>query len=100
MRPLKTEFKKNGVQYTLIERNEKVALFSLDFGVSGYEVSVICQQQEKELFGNKIEAAEIIASNEQFGADGSKAFSSSGFNRAQQYYKDISRHLLGDVSLG
>jgi hypothetical protein len=93
MKKLQMTFRKNGLNYTLLKRNDKVALFELDFGVSGYEVSRIHHQPESVICGRTIEAGEVLASNEVFGSEGSKAFSSSGKKRAETYFDALTASL-------
>lgn len=77
MRQLQEQFRKNGLPYTLIKRNDVVALY----GVGGtftdkilhYEVCQIHQQHERVFKGVQFEAGEALPSNEQFGRDGSRA---------------------------
>ena len=78
MRTLKTQFRKNGLDYTLLKRTNKIALFQL--GPSslpdGYEVCRIYIMRKHKAFGVDFEESEIITSNDQFYADGSGAFRS------------------------
>jgi hypothetical protein len=77
MRQLPGQFRKNELPYTLIKRNEVVALY----GVGGtytdkilhHEVCEIHYHQEREVFGRILEAGEALASDEKFGKDGSRA---------------------------
>ncbi len=74
---LKSEFRKNGLPYSLIKRNDIVALF----GVGGtftekilhYEICRIKTTPAGEMFGKTYPAHETIPGNEQFGRDGSAA---------------------------
>lgn len=78
MKILKTEFRKNGLEYTLMQRNNKVALFQLgQMGYpDGYEDSRIYIIRPHKAFGVDFEESEIISSNDQFLFDGSGAFRS------------------------
>ncbi len=80
MKTLKTHFSKNGLDYTLIKRNEKVALFRLgpESYPDGYEVSRIYILLPHKAFGVEFEESEIISSNSQFLQDGSGAFRDLG----------------------
>ena len=68
MRTLKTQFRKNGLDYTLLKRTNKIALFQL--GPSslpdGYEVCRIYIMRPHKAFGVDFEESEIISSNDQF----------------------------------
>ncbi len=78
MKRLKSHFNKNGLDYTLINRNEKVALFQLGPTEypDGYEVCRIYHMKEHEAFGVVFEESEKISSNDQFITDGSGSFKS------------------------
>ncbi len=80
MKTLKTHFSKNGLDYTLIKRNEKVALFRLgpESYPDGYEVSRIYILPTHNAFGVEFEESEVISSNSQFFEDGSGAFRDLG----------------------
>jgi hypothetical protein len=60
MKTLKTHFSKNRLDYTLIKRNEKVALFRLgpESNPDGYEVSKIYIMRTHMAFGVNFEEAE------------------------------------------
>jgi hypothetical protein len=77
MKILKTHFSKNGLEYTLMKRNDKIALFQL--GISsecpdGYEVCRIYIMRPHKAFGVDFEESEVISTNDQFFTDGSGAF--------------------------
>ena len=78
MKTLKTQFSKNGLDYTLLKRNDKIALFQLGHlpDPDGYEVCRIYIMRPHKAFGVEFEESEIITSNDQFHADGSGAFRS------------------------
>jgi hypothetical protein len=78
MKLLKTEFRKNGLYYTLINRTDKIALFQLGFlpDTDGYEVCRIYIMRPHKAFGVYFEEAEVISTNDQFFSDGSGAFKS------------------------
>ena len=103
MKKLKEHFSKNGLEYTLIKRNEKVVLFRLgpEFCPDGYEVSRIYIMKPHNAFGVEFEESEVISSNSQFMLDGSGSFRELGnaikhFDKLtasvlrQQYVDDIS----------
>jgi hypothetical protein len=76
MKRLKTEFRKNGLDYTLIKRNDKVALFrlGLESAPDGYEVCKIYKMRKHSAFGIDFEESEKISGNDQFIKDGSGSF--------------------------
>ena len=67
MKKLKESFKLNGLQYTLIKRNENVALYGIGGTytdkVISYEVDIIYIRKDK--YGER----EHIAKNDDFGRD-------------------------------
>jgi len=76
MKILKTEFRKNGLDYILLKRTDKIALFQLGHlpDPDGYEVCRIYIMRPHKAFGVDFEESEIITSNDQFLTDGSGAF--------------------------
>lgn len=76
MKILKTEFRKNGLEYTLLKRTDKIALFQLGYlpEPDGYEVCRIYIMRPHKAFGVDFEESEIISSNDQFLTDGSGSF--------------------------
>ena len=66
MKTLKEHFSKNGLDYTLIKRNEKVALFRLgpESYLDGYEASRIYVMRPHKAFGVEFEESEVIAKAE------------------------------------
>ena len=76
MKTLKTHFSKNGLDYTLLKRNDKIALFQLGPSIApdGYEVCRIYIMRPHKAFGVNFEESEKISSNDQFMADGSGSF--------------------------
>ena len=68
MKTLKTQFRKNGLDYTLLKRNDKIALFQLGLSAypDGYEVCRIYIMRKHKAFGVDFEESEIITSNDQF----------------------------------
>ena len=76
MKTLKTQFRKNGLDYTLHKRNDKIALFQLGLSAypDGYEVCRIYIMRKHKAFGVDFEESEIISSNDQFLTDGSGSF--------------------------
>jgi len=76
MKTLKTEFRKNGLDYTLLKRIDKIALFLLgpSSDPDGYEVCRIYIMRPHKAFGINFEEAEVISTNDQFLSDGSGSF--------------------------
>lgn len=76
MKILKTQFRKNGLDYTLLKRTDKIALFQLGPSIDpdGYEVCRIYIMRPHKAFGVDFEESEIISSNDQFITDGSGSF--------------------------
>jgi len=92
---LKKSFAKNGLPYTLLKRNELVALN----GVGGtytkkilhYEVCRITIQKENYRFGKHFDACETIPGNEKFGKEGSRAILK--YEDALKYYDEFTNTL-------
>ena len=76
MKKLRTHFRKNGLDYTLIKRTDKIALFQLGLASypDGYEVCRIYKMRKHKAFGVEFEESEKISSNDQFFRDGSGSF--------------------------
>ena len=76
MKTLKTHFRKNGLDYTLMKRTDKIALFHIGPSIApdGYEVSRIYIMRSHKALGVEFEESEIISSNSQFYPDGSGPF--------------------------
>jgi hypothetical protein len=76
MKKIKEHFKKNGLEYTLLDRNDKVAFFVLGMPTfpDGYEVCRIYKMKPHKAFGVDFEESEKISSNDQFMDDGSGSF--------------------------
>ena len=95
MKQLKESFRLNGLQYTLIKRNEYVALY----GIAGeytdkilhYEVSIIYIR--KDQYGER----ERIAKNDDFGRDRSRCYNNKDI--ALKYYDDLSATLKKERNL-
>lgn len=90
MKRLKTSFNKNGLEYTLIKRTDKIALFrlgSLKYP-DGYEVCRIYTMRPHKAFGISFEESEVISSNDQFLFDGSGSFRE--LYRALRHYDKLS----------
>lgn len=95
MKRLQEKFRKNGLPYTLIKRNEFVAMY----GIGGtytdkilhYEVIRIIAVPETEIKGRIIPAHEAIPGNELFGKEGSKCIHNR--DRAERYFLELTDNL-------
>ena len=78
MKILKTHFRKNDLFYTLICRNDKVAMYETrqdeDSDRCHYEVTRIYIRPAHTAFDVTFEKAEVLTSNDQFFYDGSGSF--------------------------
>jgi hypothetical protein len=72
MKILKTKFRMNGLPYTLLKRNDKVALYGIggDYSekIRYWEVDIIYIRKDK--YGER----EHIAKNDDFGRDRSRCY--------------------------
>jgi hypothetical protein len=98
MKILKTEFRKNGLDYTLLKRTDKIALFQLGYlpDPDGYEVCRIYIMRPHKAFGADFEEAEVISTNNQFFTDGSGAFRS--LDNALKHYDKLSKKFVRHVT--
>ena len=95
MKKLKESFRLNGLPYTLLKRNDVVALY----GIGGtytdeilhYEVDIIYIRKDK--FGER----EHIANNENFGIDRSRCFNNKA--KALKYFDKLTEELLAERNL-
>ena len=95
MKQLKESFRLNGLQYTLIKRNEYVALY----GISGeytdkvlhYEVDIIYIRKDQ------YDEREHIAKNDDFGRDRSRCFNNEA--KALKYYNELTAKLRSERNL-
>ena len=95
MKTLKTSFRLNGLPYTLIKRNDVVALY----GISGtytdeilhYEVDVIYIRKDR--YGER----EAIADNDTFDRDRSRCYKNKDL--AYQYFDKLTAELLKERKL-
>lgn len=94
MKTLKKQFSKNGLDYTLLKRNDKIALFQLGLSTDpdGYEVSRIYIMRKHKAFGVDFEEAEVISTNNQFIADGSGSFWS--LDKAMKHFDKLLNKIL------
>jgi hypothetical protein len=97
MKILKTTFRKNGLDYTLIKRTDKIALFQLGTSSDpdGYEVCRIYIMRLHKAFGVYFEESEVISSNDQFLSDGSGSFRS--LENAQKHFNKLSDKFVRQV---
>ena len=89
MKQLKESLRRQGLQYTLIKRNEYVALYGIvgeytDKPIS-YEVDIIYIRNDQ------FEEREGIATNEVFGRDRSRCYNDE--QKALKYYDDLTATL-------
>jgi len=85
MKTLKTHFRMNGLPYTLLKRNDKIALY----GIGGeftdeilhWEVDIIYIR--KDQYGER----EAIATNDTFGRDRSRCFNNK--DQALAYFDEL-----------
>jgi hypothetical protein len=99
MKLLKTEFLKNGLDYTLIKRTDKIALFQLGLlpDTDGYEVCRIYIMRSHKAFGVDFEEAEVISTNDQFFRDGSGAFRS--LDNALKHYDKLLKKFVRPLTV-
>lgn len=88
-------FRKNGLTYKMLDRNEVVVLFELFIGNArvGFEVSKITVVPEGDRFGMHFPETETIPTNERFGYEGSKSFFPNDANRAYEYFGELTAKL-------
>jgi len=106
MKHLKEKFNRKGIIYTLIERSDKVAFFSLTMKVKkgieelvGYEVCKIYFKSDRTINGRMIEGSESIPSDDQFAwDDASKSFFPNELERATNYFKEYVLKLSAKTS--
>ena len=93
MRTLKTSFRLNGLPYTLLKRNDVVALYGIGGTYSDkilhYEVDIIYIRRDK--FGER----EHIADNGQFGRNRSRCFKDE--KSASEYFDLLTAELYQGV---
>ena len=95
MKILKTKFRKNDLFYTLICRNDKVALYETrqeeDMTRCHYEVARVYVKPAHTAIGVDFEEAEVLTSNEKFFYDGSGAFIKK--DNALKHFNELSANL-------
>ena len=95
MKTLKTQFRLNGLRYTLLKRNEVAALY----GIGGtytdkilhWEVDIIYIRKDK--YGQR----EHIAKNDDFGRDRSRCFNNK--DSAYEYFDKLTSDLMNERNL-
>lgn len=89
MKPLNAKFKRNGQSYTLLKRNEVVALY----GIGGtYTDEILCYEVSRIYIRNdKYGLRESIPSNERFGRDSSRSF--TDIESANIYFEKLTTRL-------
>jgi hypothetical protein len=88
--------KRNGVNYKMILRDEKVVLWELSIHkvIIGFEVSQIRILPEQKKFGKTFPARESLPPNSWFGVmDHSKCFFQDELERAKTYFEELSSML-------
>jgi hypothetical protein len=90
MKILKKQFRLNGLPYTLLKRNEKVALYGIGETYTDkilhWEVDIIFIRKDK--YGKR----EHIAKNDDFGRDRSRCFNSKV--QAEKYFDELTSELM------
>lgn len=89
MNKLKEKFRKNGLPYTLLKRNEIVALY----GIGGTYTDEIIHWEVCRIYirNDKFGVREAIPSNERFGRDGSSGF--NDIESALSYFDELTTKL-------
>jgi hypothetical protein len=99
MKILKTHFRKNDLYYTLICRNDKVAMYETRQDKNSsrchYEVARIYIRPAHKAFGVDFEEAEVLTSNDQFFYDGSGAFIKK--DNAMKHFLQLSKEFYRGV---
>jgi hypothetical protein len=91
METLKESFKKNGLYFRLLDRNNSYALYELTYKdrigseITGYEVDRIRINKAGDRFGQHFPESESLPSNDQFGMDGSRTFFPDDLDRVIKY---------------
>lgn len=94
MKTLKTQFRMNGLPYTLIKRNDKEALY----GIGGEFTNEILHREVDIIYIRKDQygVREAIATNEQFGRDRSRCYMNEKL--ALERYDELTAELYQGVS--
>lgn len=95
MKTLKEKFRMNGLPYTLLKRNDVVALYGLGGSYTDeilhYEVDVIYVRKDR--YGER----EHIAKNDDFGRDRSRCFARKDL--ADKYFEKLTTELRNERNL-
>jgi hypothetical protein len=95
MDKLKEHFKMNGLPYTLLKRNEVVAMYGIGGSFTDeilhYEVDIIYIRKDK--YGER----EHIAKNDDFGRDRSRCYSNK--QKALKYFDKLTIELMNERNL-
>ena len=85
----KKRFKRNGLPYTLLRRNEVVSLYGI---VGTYTDRILHYEVSKiYIYNNKYGFRESIPSNERFGRDPSRSF--NDIESANTYFEELTTRL-------
>jgi len=89
MKTLKTSFRLNGLPYTLLKRNEVVALY----GIGGTFTDKILHWEVCKIYIRKDQYGEreVIPTNEKFGRDPSRCFNNE--DSALRYFDELTAKL-------
>ena len=89
MNKLKDKFRINGLPYTLLKRNEVVALY----GIGGTYTDIILHYEVCKIYihNDKYGFRESIPSNERFGRDPSRSF--NDIESANKYFEELTTRL-------
>ena len=89
MKTLKAQFRLNGLPYTLLKRNEVVALY----GIGGTYTDEILHWEVSKIYirKDKYGEREAIAKNDDFGRDRSRCFNSK--DQADKYFDELTAEL-------
>jgi hypothetical protein len=95
MKTLKTSFRLNELLYTLLKRNDVVALYGIggtySDEINHYEVDIVYMRNDK--YGER----ESIADNENFGKDRSRCFKNKDL--AYKYFDKLTNDLRNERNL-
>ena len=95
MKTLKTQFRLNDLPYTLLKRNEVVALY----GIGGTYTDEILHWEVSKIYirKDKYGEREHIAKNDDFGRDRSRCFNNK--DSAYEYFEKLTSDLMNERNL-
>ena len=95
MKTMKTQFRLNGLPYTLLKRNEVVALY----GIGGTYTDKILHWEVSKIYirKDKYGEREHIAKNDDFGRDRSRCFNNK--DSAYEYFDKLTSDLMNERNL-